>query len=106
MSYLQALDHLKTNHPIIVQILAKLNSLKASDFDIHLCWLPGHVGIPAHERADRAAKRARRTDTQPCLTPSSDFKPGIHKYITTMWQNTWDAALYRLLWRAYDCLKH
>ena len=33
---LQALDHLKTDHPIISQILAKLNSFGASDFAIHL----------------------------------------------------------------------
>ena len=73
----------------IAQILAKVNSPTASD-DIHVSWLPGHVGIPSKERADRAAKIARKTDMQPCLTPPSDFKPNIHKYITTMWPNTWD----------------
>ena len=48
-----------------------LNSLTASDLDIHLCWLPGHVGIPGNkqEHAERAAKRARRTNMQACLTP-------------------------------------
>ena len=44
MSCLQALD-LKIDHPIIEEIISKLMSLKASGFDIHLCWLPGHVGI-------------------------------------------------------------
>ena len=44
MSCLKALDHLKIDHPIIEQIMYKLMSLKASGFDIHLCWLPGHVG--------------------------------------------------------------
>ena len=29
---------------------------------------------------------------QPSLIPPSDFKPNIHKYITTMWQNTWDES--------------
>ena len=75
MSCLQALDHLKIDHPIIEEIISKLTSLKASGFDIHLCWLPGHVGIRGNERADRAAKTARRTDMQPCLIPPSDFKP-------------------------------
>ena len=39
MSCLQALDHLKIDHPIIEKIICKLMSLKASGFDIHLCWL-------------------------------------------------------------------
>ena len=29
---------------------------------------------------------------QPCLIPHSDFKPNVHKYITTMRQNTWDKS--------------
>ena len=62
----------------------KITSLKASGFDIHLCWLPGHVGIRGNERADRAAKTAHRTDMQLCLIPPSDFKPIIRKHITTM----------------------
>ena len=92
MSCLQALDHLEIDHPIIEEIISKLTSLKASGFDIHLCWLPGHVGIHGNERADRAAKTARRTDMQPCLIPSSDFKPIIRKHITAMWQSTWDES--------------
>ena len=92
MSCLQALDHLKFDHPIIEEIISKLMSLKASGFDIHLCWLPGHVGILGNERADRAAKAARRTDMQPCLIPPLDFKPIIRKHITAMWQATWDES--------------
>ena len=92
MSCLQALDPLKIDHPIIEGIIYKLTSLKASGFDIHLCWLPGHVGICGNERADRAAKTARRTGMQPCLIPPSDFKPIIHKHITGIWQSTWDES--------------
>ena len=92
MSCLQALDHLKIDHPIIEHVICKLMSLKASGFDIHLCWLPGHVGILGNERADRAAKAARRTNMQPCLIPPSDFKPIIRKHITAMWQATWDES--------------
>ena len=87
---LKVLDHLKIDHRIIEEIIYKLMSLKASGFDIHLCWLPGHVGIRGNECADRAAKMARRTDMQPCLIPPLDFKPIIHKRITAVWQSTWD----------------
>ena len=80
------------DHPIIEEIISKLTSLKASGFDIHLCWLPGHVGIRGNERADRAAKMARRTNMQPCLILPSDFKPSIRKHITAIWQSTWDES--------------
>ena len=46
MSCLQALDHLKIDHPIIEEIICKLTSLKASGFEIYLCWLPGHASGP------------------------------------------------------------
>ena len=59
MSCLQALNHLKMDHPIIEEILSKLMSLKASGFDIHLCWLPGHVSIRGNEHADRDGTRNR-----------------------------------------------
>ena len=92
MSCLQALDHLKIDHPSIEEIISKPTALKASGFDIYLCWLPGHVGIRGNERPDRAAKTALRTDMQPCLIPPSDFKPIIRKHITAMWQATWDES--------------
>ena len=87
MSCLQALDHLKIDHPIIEEIISKLTSLKASGFDIHLCWLPGHVGIRGYEHANRAVKTARRTAVQhctdfyeffECFTSMSFFFPPSH----------------------------
>ena len=71
MSCLQALDHLKIDHPIIKEIISKLTLLKASGFDIHLCWLPGHVAIRGNECAERAAKTARRTDRQTRIIQSN-----------------------------------
>ena len=41
---------LKIDHPIIEEIISKLTSLKASGFEIHLCWLPGHVSICGNGR--------------------------------------------------------
>ena len=49
MLCLQALDHLKTSHYRTNSKIQKLNSLTTSDFDIHLCWLPGHVSIPGNK---------------------------------------------------------
>ena len=54
MSCLQALDHLKTDHPIIAEILSKGHSQhQTSTFTV---LAAGHVGIRCNKHADRAAK--------------------------------------------------
>jgi ribonuclease HI len=57
-SCLRALSNRKLDHPLIQQFLIKLTSLTIAKYDIHLCWVPSHVGIPGNERADQAATRA------------------------------------------------
>ncbi|GBL97498.1 hypothetical protein AVEN_39864-1 [Araneus ventricosus] len=45
-SALEALSHPQNGtHPLALDILCLLQSLKARDFQILFCWLPGHVGI-------------------------------------------------------------
>ncbi|GBN90271.1 hypothetical protein AVEN_140794-1 [Araneus ventricosus] len=45
-SALEALSHPQNGtHPLALDILCLLQSLKARDFKILFCWLPGHVGI-------------------------------------------------------------
>ena len=89
-SCLQALAHLKTDHPIVVQILDKLNALKEENYDIHLCWVPGHVGLRGNELADRTAKKALSGDVEPCPIPHTDVRPKIKRLVTKKWQEEWD----------------
>ena len=84
MSCLQALDHLKIDHLIIGEIISKLTSLKTSGFDIHLCWLPGHVGIRGTERTlleknNLLFDSIRETEDEDCLKIVSDLITNILK---------------------------
>ena len=69
------LDHLKIDHPIIEEIIYKLMSLKASGFNIHLCWLPGHVGIRGNECALVYAT-GHIKDPVPLVEKSRGLSPG------------------------------
>ena len=89
-SCLQALAHLKTDHPIVVQILDKLNDLKEANYDIRFCWVPGHVGLRGNELADRTAKRALDDDPGPCPIPHTDIRPLIKRLVTKKWQEEWE----------------
>ena len=54
------------------------------------CWLPSHIGISGNEEADKAAKDALSLEILPFKVPSNDFKPLIHKFIKTVWQQSWN----------------
>ncbi len=37
-------------------------SLLSQNIQLHICWVPGHVGIYGNEQADKAAKIAAAAD--------------------------------------------
>ena len=90
ISCLHALNHLKTDHPLLNKIFLKLNFMTIAGYDIHLCWVPGHVGLPGNEVADQTAKRALSAELMPCLIPPTDLRPVIRNYISRKWQNEWN----------------
>lgn len=49
LSGLEALDVRGFKHPLLYLINGKLRELSAQNFDIHLYWIPSHVGILGNE---------------------------------------------------------
>ncbi len=54
-SCLQALENVKTDHPIIIKIVAKADCLSKRSFSIFFCWVLGHMGFSGNEKADITA---------------------------------------------------
>lgn len=104
-SCLQALESLKTDHPIIVEILTKFDLLKKDNFNIIFCWVPSHIGLTGNERADTAARDALDLEISDCQIPPSDFKPVINLYITNKWQKEWDGNKNNKLYEINPSIK-
>ena len=89
-SYLEALNSLKTDHPVLVKNMTKLHILENTGYNIQFSWIPGHVGITSNETADQAAKMGLQKNIQPCLVPHTDLRPLVKEYIDQTWQVEWD----------------
>ncbi|GBN53980.1 putative cytochrome P450 49a1 [Araneus ventricosus] len=71
-SGINALRSAKHNtHPLVMQCLHLHHTLKKSK--IKYCWIPGHVGIPGNEHADKAAKSANAS--REAFVPLMPYKP-------------------------------
>ena len=81
LSCLQALHHMKLEHPLIGMVIRKCVFLNIAKQDIVFCWVPSHTGIKGNEKADSAAKSALDLPRTKVGVPYNDFKHCINQYI-------------------------
>ena len=71
-----------------------------------MAWIPSHVGISGHERADGLAKAALPSSlTARSHMCWSDLKPKIVMYIDTIWQKLWNNEARNKLFETLPNLK-
>ena len=74
-SALQALEKLKTDHPLFIQIQDILPNIDVDQKEFVSMGISGYGGIRGNEAADRAAKEVLDEEPIDNLMPSSDLKP-------------------------------
>ncbi len=94
LSSLQAIHNLKTDHPIVRQVLERHNRLSLSGKEMIFCWLPSHTGITGNDRADNAAKAALEVTQYPTSTfVTLILNPTINTFIHYSMQSRWDVLV-------------
>ena len=94
---LQALHHMKLEHPLIGMVIRICVFLNIAKKDIVFCWVPSHTGIKGNEKADSAAKSALDLPRAKVGVPYTDFKCLISQYIFSTWQDDWNGAVMNKL---------
>ena len=59
---------------------------------IEFCCVPGHVGVPGNERADKLVREASIRVTFPSPVPFTDVLPTILDAIIAIWQERWNVC--------------
>ena len=87
LSCLQALHHMKLEHPLIGMVIRKCVFLNIAKKDIVFCWVPSHTSIKGNQKADSASKSALDLPRAKVGVPYNDFKHCINQYIFSTWQD-------------------
>ena len=116
LSSLEAIQNLSPENQIVCRIRKHLHNLKKMGKEIKLIWVPGHIGIPGNERADRRANAsAKQTSYSSTLQLSlQDFKFVVKNYFLKKWQDSWHQTLNNKLnfikksvkpWQSSNCFR-
>ena len=76
---------------LVLSALEWLYLLSNREYRVEFCWVPGHVGVPGNERADKLAREAADRAATLSPVPCTDVFSAIREVIIAIWQEWWDA---------------
>lgn len=83
-SCLAAIEEGNHNHPWIQEI-----EIDSKNYNITLCWIPGHTGIKGNELADKLANKGRQQSNENPHVPAHDAIKWINKETLKQYDYKW-----------------
>lgn len=80
----------RVKNPLVSELKYKIILAATKNFDIVLCWVPSHVGIPGNEAADSAASSANDREIDTHQIPYKDYHNYLKRCIKAKWQLQWN----------------
>ena len=89
-SVLQSLENDRTSDARIKEIMNKADKLMTSyNIEVSLQWIPGHVGLPGNERADKLAKLGAQCPQTATSVTINTAKHLINEHLKNAWMKKW-----------------
>ncbi len=77
---------------MVKRVSKTIFELKQSRIEVHVMWVPAHVGIKGNEEADKIVKQAVDDEIVEIELPHSirEIKSVIKEKVIKKWQQYWD----------------
>lgn len=97
LSVLQKLEGLEFRDGAVRRLQHRLDQMKDQGHEVQFGWVPGHVGVPGNEKADREAKKAAGKTPEFVCLPYTDYVAECTKKMKQAQQQEWELTGDKLL---------